>query len=64
MIFKNNTDFLGKVHHLSQILTASLRLTPLSVIRSRSVKVQNWCNVSSMEDITVYGHPPECRVTK
>ena len=34
-----------------------------SVIRSRSVKGQNWCNVSSMEGVTVYGHHPECRVT-
>ena len=33
-----------------------------SVIRARSVKGQNWFNVSSMEGVTVYGNPPECRV--
>ena len=33
-----------------------------SVIRSRSLKGQNWCNVSSVEGVTVYGYPPECRV--
>ena len=30
-----------------------------SVIRSRSVNGKNWFNVSSMEAVTVYGHPPE-----
>ena len=25
--------------------------------------VKNWCNVSSMEGVTVHGHPPECGVT-
>ena len=34
-----------------------------SVIRSRSVIVKNWCNVLSMEGVTVCGHHPECRVT-
>ena len=34
-----------------------------SVIRSRSVMVKNWCNVISMEGVTVCGHHPECRVT-
>ena len=34
-----------------------------SVIRSRSVMVKNWCNVLSMEGVTVCGHHPECRVT-
>ena len=34
-----------------------------SVIRSRSVKVKNWCNVLSMEGVTVCGHHLECRVT-
>ena len=34
-----------------------------SVIRSRSVMVKNWCNVLSMEGVTVCGHRPECRVT-
>ena len=34
-----------------------------SVIRSRSVTVKNWCNVLSMEGVTVCGHHPECRVT-
>ena len=34
-----------------------------SVIRSRSVMVKNWCNVLSMEGVTVFGHHPECRVT-
>ena len=33
------------------------------VIRSRSVMVKNWCNVLSMEGVTVCGHHPECRVT-
>ena len=37
-------------------------VTALSVIRSRSVTVKNWCNVLSIEGITVYGHP-EGRVT-
>ena len=32
-----------------------------SVIRSRSVMVKNWCNVLSMEGVTVCGHHPECR---
>ena len=31
-----------------------------SVIRSRSVTVKNWCNVPSMEGVTVCGHHPEC----
>ena len=34
-----------------------------SVIMSRSVMVKNWCNVLSMEGVTVCGHHPECRVT-
>ena len=34
-----------------------------SVIRSRSVMVKNWCNVLSMEGVTVCGHHSECRVT-
>ena len=34
-----------------------------SVIRSRSVTVKNWCNVLSMEGVTVCGHHPECHVT-
>ena len=34
-----------------------------SVIRSRSVMVKNWCNVLSMEGVTVCGHHPECRET-
>ena len=34
-----------------------------SVIRSRSVMVKNWCNILSMEGVTVCGHHPECRVT-
>ena len=34
-----------------------------SVIRFRSVMVKNWCNVLSMEGVTVCGHHPECRVT-
>ena len=34
-----------------------------SVIRSRSVTVKYWCNVLSMESVTVCGHHPECRVT-
>ena len=34
-----------------------------TVIRSRSVMVKNWCNVLSMEGVTVCGHHPECRVT-
>ena len=34
-----------------------------SVIRSRSVMVKNWCNVLSMDGVTVFGHHPECRVT-
>ena len=34
-----------------------------SVIRSRSVMVKNWCNVLSMEAVTVCGNYPECRVT-
>ena len=34
-----------------------------SVIRSRSVMVKNWCNVLSIEGVTVCGHHPECRVT-
>ena len=34
-----------------------------SVIRSRSVMVNNWCNVLSMGGVTVCGHHPECRVT-
>ena len=25
--------------------------------------VKNWCNVISMEGVTVCGHHPECRVT-
>ena len=25
--------------------------------------VKNWCNVLSMEGVTVGGHHPECRVT-
>ena len=33
-----------------------------SVIRSTTVAVKNWCNVLSMEVVTVYGHHPECRV--
>ena len=34
-----------------------------SVIRSRSVMVKNWCDVLSMEGVTVCGHHPECGVT-
>ena len=34
-----------------------------SVIRARSVKGQNLCNISSMEGAIVYGHPQKCRVT-
>ena len=34
-----------------------------SVIRSISVMVKNWCNILSMEGVTVCGHHPECRVT-
>ena len=34
-----------------------------SVIRSRSVMVKNWCNVLSIEGVTVCVHHPECRVT-
>ena len=34
-----------------------------SAIRSRSVTVKNWCNVRSMEGVTVYSHHPDCRVT-
>ena len=34
-----------------------------SVIRSRSVMVKNWCNVLSIEGVTVCGHHPECRIT-
>ena len=26
--------------------------------------VKNWYNVLSMEDVTVRGHHPECRVTR
>ena len=33
-----------------------------SVIRSRSVMVKNWCNVLSMEDVTVCGHHPEYHI--
>ena len=29
----------------------------------RSVTVKNWCNVLSMEGVTICGHHPECRVT-
>ena len=28
-----------------------------------SNRVTKWCNVLSMEGVTVYGHPLECRVT-
>ena len=34
-----------------------------SVIRSRSVMVTYWCNVLSMEGVTVCGHHPEYHVT-
>ena len=34
-----------------------------SVMRSRSVMVKNWCNVSSIEGVTVCGLHPDCRVT-
>ena len=34
-----------------------------SVIRSRSVKCKNWCNVSSMESGTGYDYTPEWSVT-
>ena len=34
-----------------------------SVIRSRSVTVKTWCNVLSMEGVTVCCHHPEGRVT-
>ena len=34
-----------------------------SIRGSRSVMVKNWCNVLSMEGVTVCGHHPECRVT-
>ena len=27
-----------------------------------SDRVKNWCNVGSMEGVTVYGYPPECLV--
>ena len=37
--------------------------TSNSVIRSRSVMVKHWCNVISMEGVTVCGDHPECRVT-
>ena len=49
MFYRNLTQILGK--------------TSNSVIRSRSVKGQNWCYVSSMEGVTVYGNHPECRVS-
>ena len=42
---------------------ALLGKTSTSVIRSRSEMVKNWCNVLSMEGVTVCGHHPECRVT-
>ena len=29
-----------------------------------SNRVENWCNVLLMEGVTVYGHPPECHVTR
>ena len=29
----------------------------------KKVTVKNWCNVLSMEGVTVCGHHPECRVT-
>ena len=34
-----------------------------SVIRSRSVMVKSWCDVLSMEGVTVCVYHPECCVT-
>ena len=50
------------LHMFYETLT-KLGIKSNSVIRSRSVKGQNWCYVSSMEGVTVYGHPPEGHVT-
>ena len=36
----------------------TIRLKSNSVMRSRSVMVKNWCNVLSMEGVTVCGHHP------
>ena len=36
---------------------------PVANVRFRSATVKNWCNVLSMEGVTVYGHHPECRLT-
>ena len=29
-----------------------------------SNRIENWCSVLLMEGVTVYGHPPECHVTR
>ena len=33
------------------------------VIFGNKVQISNWCNVLSMEGVTVYGHSPVCPVT-
>ena len=60
---KEYASSVGMPHPLQMFYLAQLDKKSNSVIRSRSVTVKNWCNVLSMEGVTVYGHHPECRVT-
>ena len=61
----NITNDIGTVLKIFEKLDRYTQLGKKSnsVIRSRSVMVKNWCNVLSMEGVTVCGHHPECRVT-
>ena len=56
---------VGMPHPLNMFYGNLVQLGKKSnlVIRSGSVMVKNWCNVLSMEGVTVCGHHPECRVT-
>ena len=62
---EENASSVGMPHPLHMFYGNLVQLGKKSnsVIRSRSVMVRNWCNVLSMEGVTVCGHHPECRVT-
>ena len=46
-------------HHLMACHARSMFFENLPQLK----RVKNWCNVWSMEGVTIYGHHPECRVT-
>ena len=56
---------VGMLHPLQMFYGNLLQLGKKSNLVKRLIsnRVKNWCNVLSMERVTVYGHPPECHVT-